>query len=546
MSDPVTPTAPATPNADLTAILAELKRANDIREKAAAPAPVATQTVEQAAQGAADVARAMADKAKSDAERDLVLKQLQAQIEKAELEMAVLREQNKPSRRSEYNLRDASAFMGEAMGLSPKTKGFYGRVGAAHAAGSSDFARTFGAGLKPLDVLMCGAIVQGIGPFGNTAMKVLTVGEHDEVLHKAQRLADGIMVWQLARNEPVEQCPLYADFRAAMTVLGKALDTTDTSNWVPTAFSSRLLERYELERKIVPMLETYQVTKFPEEYYVVGARTTTYMIAENTADPESATAVPTSDLADAKVTLTRKTLGARSSYSYELDADSIIKIGDRVIVEQAKSIAFTEEQVLISGDTTSPHQDTDVTAADDARKAWKGWRKHAIEQSYTTDISAHTYESYTGMIGSMGNFGVNGKDLFWVIPPVVRAKLLVLKDANNHPVWYGAAVSGAKPYAETVSDVPTVAGIPVIVSEAFRTDLNSSGIYDGTTGKCGVLLVNRAGWVYAYDKPAPMVDSQKWIRTRQFEVVSSLSRQFVPTHAIASNKTVWYGIKVTT
>jgi HK97 family phage major capsid protein len=522
-----------------------------------APEPAATQTDTQAIEAEVSEARRKAPPATVDkTEHDKVVAELQAKLERYESEQKAQASQ-RFERKSEFSLADARESIAETTGMGKaETKHMFGALGAQKAQNSQAFGERFGGGRTPLDVIMRGAFeatrpMPG-QPWSN--FKPFSVGSDDEVVRNAQDLSDAMFFWRMFKTaklggiEPnYATCPFYGEWREAMDWLGKALDTTDTTNWVPTGFSSALIERYDLDRNVVRQLNTFQMPRSPFDLPVMGARTTSYLIAENTADPESATAVTTSDMTDLVTTLSLVSIGARTSWSYELDDDSMIPIATAARDEMARSLAFTEEQAILDGDTAGTHMDSDVTSATDARKAWLGLRAHAIDQSYTRDASAMTDAVFSNMIRDMGNYGARSSDLFWIVPPTVRAQLLVMKDASGNPMMIGAATSQARPSAQTASDVPMLFGLPVVVSEAFRTNLTTAGIYDGTTTTdTGVLLVNRQGFVYAFINQAPITDSQRWIRTRQFEVVTSIRREFEDVYAIASNQTLNYGISITT
>lgn len=451
-------------------------------------------------------------------------------------------------KKTEWGVEEAKNYLAEIGGI-PKTevKGIFSNLGAQRTASADSWRAQFG-NRTPLDVLFKGAMIPDTsGPYEKAKPLIVK----DDMLERARDLHDQVFVWMLhkqAQNggmgvDPRTQCRIWPEYAKAMEYVGKALDTTDTANWVPTGFTTDLLARYDLDRNVSRQLRTFQQPRNPFDYPVMGARTTTYKISEQTADIESATAVTTSDMTPLKITLTLASLGARTSWSYELDEDSIIAIATEARNQLGISMAYSEEDALINGDTTGTHQDADVTSSSDIRKIWKGFRKYAIQQSYTTDGSAKVVETLTGMIKSMGKYGARPADLFWVCAPGLRADFLSLKDTNNNPVMIGLPVMGAgnSPMVMTLADVPLLLGLPLVVSEAFRSDLNASGVFDNTTtSKTGLLLVNRKGWIYSYSNEQPLIESQRWIRTRQIEIVASMRRAFNPIFAIASNKTVWY------
>jgi HK97 family phage major capsid protein len=468
-----------------------------------------------------------------------------------------------PARKSEFSLEEATRVMTDIAGV-PKaeTKDFFNSRTTEYVHRSRKWKETFGR-RTPIDVLMYGGLqetaVKGWGASSRAAwtnFKPLSAGSEDSVLREAQDLNDQVFVWslhqrvKLGREPDVRNCPIYTDLQQAMDVLGKALDTTDTANWVPTSFSTALIDRYELDRNVVRQLRTMMIPRSPFQLPVMGARTTTYLFAENTAGsgPESATVVPTSDMTDAAITLTLISLAARTSWSYELDEDSILPIATLARDEMGKSMAYSEEDALINADTAGTHMDIDVTSATDVRKAWLGFRAWAVDRSFTTAFATLLNANLLmAMVRGMGIWGAKAQDLFWIIGPNTRAALMVLTDSLSNAVMIGSATASPVASVQTLSDVPTLFGLPVVVSEAMRTNMNATGIYDGTTTtQTGILLVNRPSWVYAWTNAGVTVESQRWIRTRQIEVVASTRREFERFFTGATDNIVEYGVNVPT
>ena len=547
---------------DLKTALAALEKFTGKAAPVAAP-PVA-QTDEQAMQTAVNQARDLYAKMESIEAKEAVVAKLNATLVERDRQIAEFKKSHPVERKSEFDLTDARQAISETAGLiGLKTKELFSGIGSMHATKQRRYVERFGFAPqgskaiipKPIDLILRGSFATA--PKDLYKMNTFTVGSEDDVIRAAQDMNDAVYVWWLARNASnappirIEECPLWADYQMAMrdmagALVGKALDETDTANFVPTGFSSALIERYELDRNVVKYLRTYQVPRSPFKYPSLSTRGTMYKIAENTLDPESATAVTTSDLTDQGVTFTLVRMGVRTSASYDLDEDSIVPLMQVMRDELGRWWAYGEEDAIINGDTTAAHVDSDITSATDVRKALYGFRPLAWRNSYYTDINAHTAESYSGMIGSMGVYGVRTKDLVWMIPPTVRAKLLVLKDSNNNPVMLGNWNRGST-QIQNLDNVPSIFGVPVVVAECFRQNLNAIGLYDGTTlTKTGVLLVNVEAFRYAYNALPPLIESWRWIRTLQNEIVISTRRDLQPIQVpVSSNKCVWLGVNIT-
>ena len=74
----------------------------------------------------------------------------------------------------------------------------------------------------------------------------------------------------------------------------------------------------------------------------------------------------------------------------------------------------------------------------------------------------------------MGKYGTSPKELAWVVGPSVYAQMLNIDEV--------ATLEKFGPQATILSGALAVfRGIPIIVSEFVRENLNASGVYDGTT-----------------------------------------------------------------
>jgi len=187
------------------------------------------------------------------------------------------------------------------------------------------------------------------------------------------------------------------------------------------------------------------------------------------------------------VTLTARKMGARVCTSTELSEDAIRDVIPAIQEDLTKTFKETLENALINGDTTTTHQDSDVTTSTDFRKAWIGFRKYARTASSQVDLSTWNAATIRTAKRTCGKYGVYPSDGVWVVGVQTYNALLTLKDDQNNPVLitrdkYGEAAT------ILTGEVGQLFGSPVIVSEYIRETLNASGVYDGTTVTKTVLL----------------------------------------------------------
>lgn len=555
MSEPTKPTGPS-PVDTIAELKSLVERAEKLAAAKTAPATPAapaepvvtkgvTQTDEQAIQ--AEIVKTrdrLAEVEKSAAEREKEFKALEAKI----LEFQAGRDQ--PKRRGEMSLEDGVDAMRETLGVAKdQTVAMFRSLSTARNADVAGFERTHGPGRNPLDVLICGTFAvpnrSGIG------YKVFAPAADDELMSEVRDLHDGVFVWTQYQNPSsppdIRNCPLWPRYvaareRLAKQVIGKALDTTDTSNFVPTSFSAELVLGYDTVRTLSKRFRALQVPRFPFDLPGSGAALTVYSPAENTADIPSATVVTTSDPTDRKTNFTRKRIVGSTHASYDLEADSIIPLAQWMRDEIARGLGHGEEQFIVDGDNAASHQDTDTTASDDVRKQVLGLRAHAVDQSFTTSLATFSVENLNTMIQELNEYGSNPTELIWIGAPAERTRLNTIVNAGNFPMVVGAA--GVQPAATfNAGMVSNFLGIDYVMMQKFRRNLNSSGFYDGTTGKTGLLLVNTRRWILAYDNIAPTYETMRWPRTQQFEIVVAMRRDFKGVDA-ATEHNVEYGIAI--
>jgi len=131
-----------------------------------------------------------------------------------------------------------------------------------------------------------------------------------------------------------------------------------------------------------------------------------------------------------------------------------------------------------------------VSSASDRRKLWLGLRAMAHDQSYTQDLSTFNITNLRAMRSAMGKYGVRPGDLAWITSiSGFLADLIDLPEVRTVDK-YGVNAT------ILTGELAKLDGIPVIISEWARENLNAAGVYDGvTTNKTTLSLVNRNAFV---------------------------------------------------
>ena len=285
-------------------------------------------------------------------------------------------------------------------------------------------------------------------------------------------------------------------FKDRYNTILRAMDV-DTSaegvDWVPTGIGATINEQVRASGKVAPLFQRINLPTNPWKWPIEGTDATAYRVAEPTGD--SASAVTASTPGTVAATFDAEIFGARVLSSKSLEQDSIIAILPYIKAKIVQAFVDAEEKAILDGDTDGTHQDSDVGASTtDARTAWDGLRKKALAQTVATATTCTALN--LGVVRkAMGKWGVNPSDLAFIIG--VSNLHSLLADTNL------LTVDKMGPNAVILNgQIGSVFGVPVIVSEHVRENLNASGVYDAiTTTKTAMICVNRTQWAMGERMP---------------------------------------------
>lgn len=309
-------------------------------------------------------------------------------------------------------------------------------------------------------------------------------------------------------------------FRAA----SKAMTSTGSNlgdEFVPTDLSGELQRRLYLASNLYAALAGSEIDQ-PSQPYELPLSTTRPSFYLETTEGQATTA---SDSGTGKVVMDAKKFMAKVLFSYELDEDSIIPILPLLQQQLADAAAATFESVLLNGDDTATHQDSDTHAIAKApEKAYKGLRKFALA------VAALKSDWSTGGINAanvraakklMKLYGNDTRNLFMVVGSLGENDVLGIAELMT--------VDKAGPRASILTgSVGSIYNIPIITSAACRENLNASGVYDGTTTTKGsVVIFNRTRFLLGRRREFT-IETEKDIDTQQMKVVASFRKSFVP------------------
>ena len=325
-------------------------------------------------------------------------------------------------------------------------------------------------------------------PHGKRTMS----GPLNDCEQELQEFAENAYITATLLGKNPRQLKMWDGIIGRSSALRKALDTAtaaEGAEWVPTLLSADFITKFRLQSKVAALFNDFAMPSNPWKMPYFGGLSASnfYYVGESISD--EATASPPSTPATGDQTLTAKKLKARIYFSDELVEDSIVPVLETLRADLA--IAGTEvvEDLILNGDTTAPHQDSDVVDTKDRRKAWSGIRKlcpAATKGSLATFTAVSHVAAFKTL---MGKYGINPNELAFITGGVGYNKFLALTETLTVDKYGPQAVV-------LTGELGKLLGVPIIVSEYIRETLNATGVYDGVTmTKTQVLIVNRRGFM---------------------------------------------------
>lgn len=281
----------------------------------------------------------------------------------------------------------------------------------------------------------------------------------------------------------MEATPLFKQHLAPML---KAFDVSTFSSWIPTVNARFYFEEFE-----IPLIVSNLFDQMPMESATVTVPGALGLLFGK-LETDSATFTAQSNT-NSSFTVASKNNVVHAQITEDLQQDSAPAIIAKLQKEVAKGVARSLDRTLINGDDTGSHMDSDVTAATDFRKAYKGLRKLALANSGNGSIYDHSGDSpnsvlWKNLLLKMGKFASEKGDLAFIQGPFTSNMLVT----GAIPELFTAYAFGAQ--ASNVSgQMPPIYGIQAVESEYVREDVNASGVYDGVTvDKTTLILVKKS------------------------------------------------------
>jgi len=288
----------------------------------------------------------------------------------------------------------------------------------------------------------------------------------------------------------VEQMKNVPEYKNALEPMLKAFNVTDFDSWLPTVQARFYFEEYEIALLLADEFD--QLPMANSTVRVPGALG--LMFGELEADDATFTAQTNTK---ASYLVESKNNVVHTVVTQDLLDDSAPPIIDKIRYEVQRGVGRSYERSIINGDTTAPHQDSDVTNAKDFRKAFKGFRKLAIaneavvgggEIVYNHGGSTADKDLFAEMLKRTKCMGDDKSDLIWIMPCHIGHELVT----GAIPELFTAFAFGALA-SNVTGQIPPVFGVKGIESSYMREDLNADGVYDNITKNLmGMLIVKKS------------------------------------------------------
>jgi hypothetical protein len=326
---------------------------------------------------------------------------------------------------------------------------------------------------------------------------------------------------------------LYQKFinHKGVSELRKALDGTTGKGeeWIPTMFSSDLMEKVKIELKVAGLFGRINMPTNPYVLPVEGADAIGYLVSNTSSDDvrDSNAMALASTPGTENTTFNAKKLGARVVFNEEVSEDSIIGIMDYTKNKVVEAIARAIEKATCNGSTAATHPDNDIQTDPNSSKladrAWNGFRQIIQDANTWVDGATFNTDKLRECRKGMGKYGLYPNELAIICSVNIWYEFM---DATNFPQLQTLDKYG--PNAVILSgEVGKIDGISIIASEFQRDDVSATGFntVGGPNTKSTVAITNRKCMLYG-DRREITTDSEKNIETDKVVVVSKVRQDF--------------------
>ena len=326
----------------------------------------------------------------------------------------------------------------------------------------------------------------------------------------------------------------------------KAMVTTGVgtgAEWLPVEFSNQLIQKVQLALTIAPIFDRKEMTAPTAELPIKNLFSKAKKGLENTATSEGS-------FGTGKVELKTQELISWIPVSYNLEEDSVINMISEIEWDIVNGLARAQDNLVLNGTSLAYGSTWDKTNIDgaaypdgnDQEFVFPGIRDYILNNDNTTnplrlDISDSSYttnaENISKLISSLKRYRGRNTDLVIIASVAGEGILRTLKTSGGHPLLQPIYSAGADATINKLT-VNQIYGVPVIISEFMRDDLNASGFNDhtggyGATKYTGIIIARRDGFTFG-DRRKVMVETFRNVIYRKTDFVATQRVGFVPRY----------------
>lgn len=354
----------------------------------------------------------------------------------------------------------------------------------------------------------------------------------DDQTVEFRKMCDNLYILSVLTGRPPQSLNYYKQL-ANHPLVKDAYSTADF-NWIPPSLSQELIKEVELELKVAAL---HKVIDMPTNPFLIpgkSGRTKVYLVPESTDVPGNEPPTSADVTVSPQVSLNAQKLMAYVPVSEETEEDVLLPIMDIIKDDIKKAFAEALENAIINGQTAGHTIDTQAAIpANDPRRAWDGYRCHALNNNWTIDLSSWDLsQPYTNvrllraMRSVARKYGANSDELAWVVSIVGGAHMMTIPEVIT-PDKYGDKATILK------GEIGKFDNIPIILSEFVSDSLNANGAYTSDTDNIytTIILVYAPGFVRGRRSQFTLKQGEE-IRTDQRYLVARERLDFKPRYYV--------------
>lgn len=276
---------------------------------------------------------------------------------------------------------------------------------------------------------------------------------------------------------------------ARSRVLKTALDTSDSSEWIPVGFEASVMDAILKAKGVAQNIPSFDMPSASFDWPVNAANGTTYFVTESLTGGEIT--VSGSNISAGKTTFSAKKIANRQDFSEEMNEDTAFALLPAIQRMMADGLNDGFERVVLFGDTQGTTTNinyngasvTTTAGAADVFTATTGLIYKALVSSNGSkkdvNAAASPSEAVRLTMAQMGEGAKDAQNLRLFVPPAFYFAMLddpSIKNLQN----YGAGASILS------GEVARCYGIPVIMTSGIPLT-GSDGKIDGATSGNNVL-----------------------------------------------------------